>query len=92
MTTGRGTITEHVASRTNTGVSHRPQHRPVLEAGQGRFLAIARGSATECGAILDVLRMRGLATSTDCLSARGLLCPDRPDADQAGHASRELTA
>jgi four helix bundle protein len=38
-----------------------------------RFFAIARGSATECAAILDVLRVRGLATAGDCLSARTLL-------------------
>ena len=40
---------------------------------KARFLAIARGSATECAAVLDVLRVRRLATAADCLSARSLL-------------------
>jgi four helix bundle protein len=40
---------------------------------KARFLAIARGSATECAAVLDVLRVRGLASPRECLSARALL-------------------
>src|SRR5262245_41130398 len=55
----------------------------VLNIGEGagrfsgpdkaRFFAIARGSATECAAVLDVLRVRRLAPANDCLSARTLL-------------------
>jgi four helix bundle protein len=40
---------------------------------KARFLAIARGSATECAAIVDVLRVRRLATAADAVSARTLL-------------------
>jgi 23S rRNA-intervening sequence protein len=40
---------------------------------KARFLAIARGSATECAAILDVVRIRGLAPVSDCLAGRTLL-------------------
>jgi len=34
---------------------------------------IARGSAMECAAILDVLRVRRLATPAECVAARALL-------------------
>lgn len=37
------------------------------------FYSIARGSAMECGAIVDVLRVRGLATGDECRKARGLV-------------------
>jgi four helix bundle protein len=40
---------------------------------KGRFYAIARGSATECAAIIDVVRARGLAPSDVCAHGRGLL-------------------
>ncbi len=40
---------------------------------KGRFFAIARGSATECAAIVDVLAARRLAAPADCAAARGLL-------------------
>jgi four helix bundle protein len=40
---------------------------------KARFLAIARGSATECAAIVDVLRVRRLATAADAIPARTLL-------------------
>jgi four helix bundle protein len=42
-------------------------------ADRARFFAIARGSATECAAVLDVLRARQLAPAGDCASARALL-------------------
>lgn len=35
-----------------------------------RFYAIARGSATECAAVLDVLRVRAIASVDDCRRAR----------------------
>ena len=35
--------------------------------------SIARGSAMECAAIVDVVRLRGAAAVTDCASARTLL-------------------
>src|SRR5262245_45724382 len=34
---------------------------------------IARGSAMECAAVVDVLRVRGLASPNACATARGLL-------------------
>ena len=37
-----------------------------------RFYTIARGSATECAAAVDVLRLRRLAPEGACASARGL--------------------
>jgi four helix bundle protein len=43
----------------------RPQKR--------RYYRIALGSTTECAAIVDVLRVRGLATSDLCRRARTLL-------------------
>ncbi len=38
-----------------------------------RFDGIARGSAMECAAIFDVLRLRRLAPQSDCRHARSLL-------------------
>jgi len=35
-----------------------------------RFYAMARGSATECAAIVDVLRLRQLASEASCRAAR----------------------
>jgi four helix bundle protein len=40
---------------------------------KARFYAIARGSATECAAIVDILLARGLAHAADCTRARNLL-------------------
>ena len=40
---------------------------------RARFFAIARGSATECAAILDIVRARGLAPTTATTRGRGLL-------------------
>jgi len=40
---------------------------------QANFFAIARGSATECAAILDLLAARGLISSSDHRHAHGLL-------------------
>jgi len=37
-----------------------------------RFYAMARGSATECAAILDVLRVRGIASVDCCRSSRAV--------------------
>src|SRR5262245_66273633 len=34
---------------------------------------IARGSAMECAAVVDVLRVRGLASPNECATARGRL-------------------
>jgi four helix bundle protein len=45
----------------------------VSKLDRARFFAIARGSATECAAILDVLRVRRLASPADCAAARALL-------------------
>jgi four helix bundle protein len=42
--------------------------------GQKRNLyGVARGSALECAAILDVLRIRGVASASEAANARGLL-------------------
>jgi four helix bundle protein len=38
-----------------------------------RFYEIARGSATECAAILDILRVRGLGSPGDQAAARALV-------------------
>jgi four helix bundle protein len=38
-----------------------------------RHYGIARGSSTECAAIVDVLRVRGLAPREECQRARTLL-------------------
>jgi len=40
---------------------------------KARFYAMARGSATECGAIVDLVLARGLAPTLDCRRARVLL-------------------
>jgi len=42
-------------------------------ADKGRFYAIARGSATECAAIVDVVLSQGLAPALVCRQARSLL-------------------
>jgi four helix bundle protein len=47
------------------GQRSRPQKR--------RFYAIARGSAMECAAIIDVLRLRHIASSAESRQARSLL-------------------
>jgi len=44
-----------------------------IAEGAGRFYAIARGSATECAAIVDIVIGRGLATAPACQQARSLL-------------------
>ena len=38
-----------------------------------RFYEIAKGSATECAAILDVLRTRGIGAAAEHVEARGLI-------------------
>ena len=38
---------------------------------KARFYATARGSATECAAVLDVLRLRRLAPESKCREGRG---------------------
>ncbi len=40
---------------------------------KARFYAIARGSAMECAAIVDVVRSLGLAPVADCKDARWLI-------------------
>jgi four helix bundle protein len=40
---------------------------------KSRFYGIARGSANECAAIIDLLRARGLANDAACDQARALL-------------------
>ena len=40
---------------------------------KARFYAISRGSASECAALVDVLRARGLAEASLCTQARTLL-------------------
>ncbi len=40
---------------------------------KARFYSIAKGSASECAAIVDVVRSTGLAPITLCREARGLL-------------------
>jgi four helix bundle protein len=40
---------------------------------QAHFFTIARGSATECAAVMDLLLARGLVTPSDHRHARGLL-------------------
>jgi len=42
-------------------------------ADKARFYAIARGSATECAAIVDVVLSRGLGSVSACRQARSLL-------------------
>jgi len=43
-------------------------------ADQAHFFTIARGSATECAAILDLLLARGILSPADHRPGRGLLC------------------
>jgi four helix bundle protein len=40
---------------------------------KARFYAMARGSATECAAVVDLISARGLALALDCRHARYLL-------------------
>lgn len=40
---------------------------------KNRFYGIARGSTNECAAIIDLLRVRGLASEASCNQARELL-------------------
>jgi four helix bundle protein len=40
---------------------------------KARFYSMARGSATECAAVVDLLRGRGLASGDTCRHARNLL-------------------
>src|SRR5215510_11733417 len=40
---------------------------------KARFFVMARGSALECAAVVDVLRVRGLASPALCDQARSLL-------------------
>ena len=42
-------------------------------ADKARFFVMARGSALECAAVVDILRIRGLATADLCTQARSLL-------------------
>jgi four helix bundle protein len=44
-----------------------------LPADKARFYGIARGSAMECAAAFDIIRLRGLAPMADCRAARTLL-------------------
>ena len=45
----------------------------VRQADRSRFHAIARGSAMECGAVVDVLRALRLVEDTDCDTAKRLV-------------------
>ena len=40
---------------------------------KARFYGIARGSAMECAAAFDIIRIRRMATDAKCAEARGLL-------------------
>lgn len=40
---------------------------------KARFYGIARGSAMECAAAFDIIRIRRMATNAECVAARGLL-------------------
>jgi four helix bundle protein len=42
-------------------------------ADKARFFAMARGSAMECAAVLDVLRATGIVPGTTCVRGRSLL-------------------
>ena len=44
-----------------------------LAADKARFYGIARGSAMECAAAFDIIRLRGFAPLADCRAARTLL-------------------
>jgi four helix bundle protein len=75
----RRTNTSHEHERSAGDQLERASSSIVLNIGEGagrfsgpdqaRFFVIARGSATECAAVLDVLRVRRLATAAHCLSA-----------------------
>ena len=56
-----------IALNIAEGAGRRPR------ADKSRFYGIARGSANECAAIFDVLRVRGLASEASCNQARELL-------------------
>ena len=45
----------------------------VSRLDRARFFAIARGSAMECAALIDILRARRLAPAADCAAARALI-------------------
>jgi four helix bundle protein len=45
----------------------------VSPAERAHFFGIARGSATECAAIVDIIIARGVAGDATCRHARGLL-------------------
>ena len=47
--------------------------RSAASADRGRFRGIARGSALECGAILDVVRLFQVAPEADWAQAKSLL-------------------
>lgn len=40
---------------------------------KARFFTIARGSAAECGALLDLLKARGVVSRDDCQHGRSLI-------------------
>jgi four helix bundle protein len=40
---------------------------------KARFYGIARGSAMECAAAFDIIRIRRMASTAECVRARGLL-------------------
>jgi four helix bundle protein len=44
-----------------------------LPADKARFYGIARGSAMECAAAFDIIRLRRLVSDDECRRARGLL-------------------
>ena len=45
----------------------------VTEPDRARFYAIARGSAMECGALIDVIGLLGVAGDTELAQAKALL-------------------
>jgi four helix bundle protein len=45
----------------------------ISKPDRARFFAIARGSATECAALIDIFRARRLAPAADCAAARALI-------------------
>ena len=55
----------------------------VSEADAARHFAIARGSAMECAAVLDVIRALGLLEEPRYCQAMAGACSGRRDADQA---------
>jgi len=65
-----------IALRSNFRCTHRlsPCAATRIFAIKKRHLyAIARGSAMECAAVLDVMRIRGLASAAECRAGRALL-------------------